>query len=495
MASLHLDKPRYLAGLQCPRRLWLSVHAPQEYEPATADAPPDAYAEIRLHARRLFPSGVPIVGGAWQHAQAVARTKALMNDMSVPAVFGAVFEHGGVRVRVDALERLDDQTWGLRKLTSSTGMKEHFADELALQAFVLKGAGVMLSSVEVLHVNKAYVRGAGEVCWPEFFGRLDAWDAVEGALVGLPARLQGMRTSLGVTSLPDAEPGKQCGTPHACEFLDRCTADKPADWINYLPRLNQKRAAELKVMGIEAISAIPADFPLSAKQAIIRDAVVSGVPYLAPDLGLLLQDFGPPACYLDFEAMMPPIPLYEGTRPYQTIPFQWSLHAIGRDGVLHHREFLAAGDQDPRLSFAETLIAILEAFEGPILVYSPYEQTRLKELASQFPTLREPIEAILGRLLDLLPIVRSAVYLPAFDFSFSIKAVAPALAPGFGYDDLEGIANGTAASEAFVQLASGAISDPGQINQVRAALLAYCQRDTLAMVEVHWALAASAVQG
>ncbi len=185
---------------------------------------------------------------------------------------------------------------------------------------------------------------------------------------------------------------------------------------------------------------------------------------------------------------MPPIPLYAGTRPYQTIPFQWSLHAIDGDGILHHHEFLAASDGDPRRRFAETLIAALDAFAGPILVYSAYEQTRLKDLAGHLPELGPAIEAILARLLDLLPIVRGAVYLPEFDFSNSIKSVAPALSPGFGYDDLDGIADGAAASTAFLQLAAGVISHPEHVGQLQAALLAYCRRDTLAMVEVHRAL-------
>ena len=233
----------------------------------------------------------------------------------------------------------------------------------------------------------------------------------------------------------------------------------------------------------------PSGFPADGKQAIIRDATASGHPYIAPDLARLLSGYGPPACYLDFEAMMPPIPLYEGTRPYQTLPFQWSLHAIADDGNVHHREFLADGGEDPRRRFAETLVVALGDFDGPIIVYSPYEQTRLKELAAQFSDLRSGITAIIARLLDLLPIVRGAVYLPEFRFSNSIKSVAPALRPGFGYDDLDGIADGTAAAGAFLRLASGVFAVPGEADQLRAALRAYCQRDTLAMVEVHRALA------
>ena len=163
--------------------------------------------------------------------------------------------------------------------------------------------------------------------------------------------------------------------------------------------------------------------------------MASGHPYVAPDLAGLLRNCGPPTCYRDVEAMMPPIPLYEGTRPYQTIPFQWSLHVSDSNGVLHHREFLAKGDGDPRRRFAETLIEVLVAFDGPILVYSAYEQTRLKELAAEFPDLSESLNALIARLVDLLPIVRGAVYFPEFKFSNSLKSVAPALCPGFGYAD------------------------------------------------------------
>jgi hypothetical protein len=105
-----------------------------------------------------------------------------------------------------------------------------------------------------------------------------------------------------------------------------------------------------------------------------------------------------------------------------------------------------------------------------------------------------PLNAIVVRLVDLLPIVRGGVYLPELWFSNSIKAVAPAHCLGFGYDDLEGIADGTAASAAFLRLASGCLTAPEEAAQLRTALLVYCQSDVLAMVEVHRALTRLASQ-
>ncbi len=486
MASLHLTKSRTLAGLQCLRRLWLLVHEPPDLEEPDAGSPLAMGHEIGRHAHKLFPGGVLVAGAPWQHAQAVARTAALMADVAVPAVFEAAFVHDDIRIRVDVMERTPDG-WGLREVKSSTRVKDQHLDDVALQRHVLAGAGVPVSSTEVLHVNTGYLRGAGDVDWPVFFARVDVAGAIEARRGDLLPRLPPMRACLQGDSPPLVEPGGHCHTPYGCEFWDRCTADKPADWIAHLPRLTLARRQELEALGIHAISAIPSEFPLTSKQAIIRDATASGQPYVAPGLAGLLRRFGPPACYLDFEAMVPPVPLYEGTRPYQTLPFQWSLHTVAADGTLTHAAFLASGADDPRRAFTETLIAALDGSGLPIVVYSSYEQTRLRELAQQMPDLAASLEAIVGRLADLLPVVRGAVYLPGFGFSNSIKAVAPALAPGFGYDDLPGIADGSAAAAAFLQLASGALAPSTQVS-VRVELLAYCERDTMAMVEVHRAL-------
>jgi hypothetical protein len=411
-----------------------------------------------------------------------------MADAAVPAIFEAAFEYDGIRIRVDVLERLTLGAWGLREVKSSSGLKDHHIDDIALQAYVLRGAGLDIRSMELLHVNTGYVRGAHGIAWPEFFARLDVGEAITAALADLPSRLPAMHECLNADTLPAAEPGSQCGNPYPCEFWERCTPDKPPDWVSYMPRLSQAQAERLKGLGIEAISNIPPDFPLTARQTVIRDAIATGRPFVAPDLARLLRSYAPPACYLDFEAMMPPIPLYEGTRPYQTIPFQWSLHTLAGDGALHHREFLATGDSDPRRKFTETLIEALSGADIPIIVYSHYERTRLDELTAAFPELRDTLTAIIGRLRDLLPIVRGAVYFPAAGFSNSIKLVGPALCPDFTYDDLEDIADGLAASIAFLQLASGRLTDLEEIDRLRTALRLYCQRDTLAMVELHRAL-------
>ena len=139
LASQHLTKSRYIAGLQCPRRLWLVVHEPMPYEEPASGSPMEIGQEIGEKAHLLFPGGVRIDEEPWQHAEAVARTAVLVSDARVPAIFEAAFEYDGIRIRVDVLERLGRDSWGLREVKSSTGQKDHYLDDIALQAFVLRG--------------------------------------------------------------------------------------------------------------------------------------------------------------------------------------------------------------------------------------------------------------------------------------------------------------------------------------------------------------------
>jgi hypothetical protein len=491
MPAPYLTKSRYGAGLQCLRRLWLNVHEAVAGDEPQPGSPVAIGLEIGRMARLLFPDGVAVEEKPWEHAAAVARTAVLMADRSIPAIFEAAFEHAGIRVRIDILERRARGYWGMYEVKSSGDVKDHYYDDVALQIHVLRGAGVRLSPMEIFHVNKDYARGREEISWPKFFRRVDVKAAATRRLDGIEARVKKQRSCLVCLEVPKIEPEAHCHAPFSCEHWERCTESKPSDWLFHMPHLSAARRRELKTLGVESIAAIPDDFHLSPRQIVIRDTLRSGKPFVAEDLAERLDSFGPPAFYLDFEAFMPAIPLYSATRPYQVIPFQWSLHHVDSDGQITHREFLALANSDPRRSFAETIVAALKGTRSPVIVYSPYEKTRITELARHFPDLARPLRSIVLRLADLLPVVRSGVYHPGFDFSSSIKAAAPALCPDVTYDDLEDIADGGAASTAFWLMATGQ-TDATTSARLRRSLQQYCQRDTWAMVRLHQALQALA---
>jgi predicted RecB family nuclease len=483
-----LSKSRYLTGLQCVRRLWLGWHDP---EPKSEPAPGTVLAvgtDVGTAARQVVPSGVLVDEGPDQHERAVERTRELMQQSATPAIFEAAFTFDRIRVRADILERLPGGTWRLAEVKSSTRTKPEHLHDLSVQAHVISGCGIPIEEMLLIHVDTTYVRRADGIDWFGYFKRYDVTTEVRELLPLVPGRVAEMHAILGLPDAPEVRPSRHCSIPFDCEFWNKCTAEKPRDWIFNLPRLRPKQFEELGAQGIESMRDIPPEFPLSSLQRRVVDAMVSGQEFVSIELGEALSALSPPATYLDFETFSPAIPVYVETSPYQRVPFQWSAHHDDGHLLVEHFEFLADGDRDPRRQFAETLLAAIEPLPGPIIVYSPFEASVLRQLALHLPDLSQRLLALKNRLQDLLPIMRGHVVPWPFLGSFSIKDVAPALAPGFSYSDLLEVADGSDASTAFYQLASSKSVPDERRAGYRRALLAYCERDTLGLLTTHRAL-------
>jgi hypothetical protein len=443
--------------------------------------------QIGQLAHNLFPGGVLVEAGAREHMDAILETKKLMADPAVTAIFEAAFEHADVHVRVDVLERLAGSGWGLREVKAASRLKGVYIEDAAIQRWVVEGSGVQLDSVELIHVNSGFERGHGDIAWDEFFSRIEISDEMGAFSETLPPLVDDFLEVIAADEPPVVEPSLHCRVRHLCEYWDHCTRDKFDDWILRMPRLTRKQFDTLLDSGIDRVVDIPEDFLLHRSQRHMCEAVWSSKDFVEHGLEEVLFGTGPPASYLDFETANPAVPMYPGTHPFQNIPFQWSLHHDPGDGRLIHCEFLAGRASDPRREFCETLLEAVRDLDDPILVYSSFESRVLENLAAIFGDLGDEIRAIRARLVDLLPIVRDCVYHMDFRGSFSIKSVAPALAPGFGYDDLNGVAEGGVAAAAFHEIACGG-SNPERVALLREQLLAYCARDTLALVHVHRAL-------
>ncbi len=480
-----LSKSRYIAGLQCPKRLWLGWHDP---EPRSEPKPGTILAvgtDVGVAARLLVPDGVLVEEGPDRHAEAVDRTRVLVADPNVPAIFEAAFAFDRVLMRADILERLPSGGWRLAEVKSSARVKLEHLHDLAFQVYVIAGSGLAVEEMQLVHVDTSYVRAESGIDWHAYFRRADVTSEVRDLLPSVPEHVAEMHAFLAMPTAPEVRPSGHCFSPFAYEFWDRCTADKPSDWIIYLPRLRATAFAELDANGVEAMRDIPPDFPLTPGQQRVVDAMVSSREFISDQLREALVPLGPPAWYLDFETFSPTLPLYAGTHPYQRIPFQWSLHHDDGAGGVRHFEYLAQSEADPRRDFAETLIQATDHTTGPIIVYSSFEASVLRDLAELLPDQSGPLLVVIDRMIDLLPIIRSHVTHPEFLGSYSIKAVAPALVPGFSYDDLDDVADGSDASAVFYRLASDRSLSEEDRGRYQRALLAYCSRDTLALMDVH----------
>lgn len=501
-----LSKSKYTAGVQCLKRLWLQVNEPElagETDPAT-QARFDQGTEVGEAARKAFPGGVLIEDGYKDHESAVHRTQVLLVDRRVAAIFEAAFTYENIRVHVDVLERVAGGRWRLIEVKSTTQVKPEHLVDVAIQKYVLRGCGVKLAGAYLMHLNRAYVYPGGEYDYDRLFTVTDVSSDVKAAEVVLSEQLRAQRAVLRKDCAPDIDPGPQCRQPYECDFFDHCNPELPRDHISCLPRVTQAKLAELLALGCERLRDIPDDFRLTEPQWRVCQCAKTRRPWFGPGLNADLATLRYPLLFLDFETINPALPRWPGTRPYDTVPFQFSVHVQRRPGEKPiHEEFLADGQGDPRQAILEALLAVFERHRrkgargsnalGTVVVYSKgMEAGVLRSLANWFPDKSKPLEAISANLWDLLAVIRSHVYHPKFYGSFSLKDVAPALTPR-RYVDLT-VADGVQAGLAFMRLVRSETS-AAEARQLRRDLLAYCGQDTACCAELVEILAKTANWG
>ncbi len=486
-----LSKSRFLAGLQCHLRLYKQCYEREHATPpdAAQQGRFDAGTRVGVIAQQLRPDGILIDEPFYRHDAAVSRTKQLLEGSEASALFEAAFTEDGVRIRVDILARSPDGSWDIVEVKSTTSAKDEHIPDVAIQVHVLKQAGISVRRAGLAHINRDYVYSGGDYDGEQLFTVSDITDEVKAYAQTLVDELAAKRAVLELDRPPEIDIGRHCKTPYNCEFTEYCRREEPNWSIDELPRIKADLVAALRASGVRSIADIPGGTQLTEVQERVRQAVLSGEPYISPALSSELEGIVLPSHFIDFETINPALPIYPGTRPYEALPFQWSDHVLHANGQLTHHEFLAAGTEDPRREFSETLIDQLAGAET-IVTYSAYEATQLRHLGEYLPDLRPAFEALQSiAWVDLLQIVRAHYYHQNFHGSFSIKSVLPALVPDFGYGDL-GIQDGEVASNAFLE----AIDDetkPAKSQQIRADLLAYCKRDTEAMIRVVEALRAT----
>jgi predicted RecB family nuclease len=478
-----LSKSKYLAGLQCPLRLWHQCFNPDLASPVSQSQQAlfDTGHEVGRLATRLYPEGVLVETDPTRHQKAVRETVKAMGNPRVKTIYEASFSFDDVRVKVDILSRLTRGKWNLIEVKSATKLKNEYLPDVGVQYHVLKGSGLEIDRVILTHLNNQYVYDGRELDLKSLFISSDLTEKAFGYQKELQERLRALKKILESHKPPQILPSRHCANPNPCEFWDHCTENMPEHWIMELSGIGEKKLDELASMGIRDIRDVPASFPLSEIQDRIRSCVKKNMEYISGKLKGELERMEYPIHFLDFETLGLALPRYSGTRPYQSVPFQWSDHVLHKSGVLEHPEYLCEEDKDPREEFTRSLLAALGK-RGSIVTYTNYEEGIIKKLADDLPQYRDQLLATLGRIVDLHAIIRKSYYHPGFHGSFSLKSVVPALLPGMNYENLA-IQEGQQAGLEYLRMI-----DPGtsteERDRIRAALLAYCGQDTLTMVKI-----------
>ena len=447
MRRLGLSKSKIIAGLQCQKRLWLQVHRPdlvkESIETQQAYAIGNHLGEV---ARNLYPKG-KLIEDVFDIPKALAETEAALIESPFRPLFESAFQHKGVLIRTDLLF---NEGGGLRvvEVKSSTSVKDYHLKDCAIQSWVIENAGYKLKQIDLAHVDSSFVY-SGDGNYHGLLNYENITEQIEPLKELVKDWVVNFKNVLD-SDMPDIKTGAQCHTPFDCPFNDFCNPNPPEFPVKLLS-YNQKFIQEMQNQGIFDVRGVPQEMLKTEKQHRILEATVSGKAIIDKTLIQELSQLDYPRYYLDFETIGYVVPIWEGTSPYQPLPYQWSCHIETSDSSeLEHLEYLDVSGNPPMRGFAESLIKDMGLF-GPILVYSSYEHGVIKQLIKLYPDLTEPLSHIVDRLVDLLPLMQKYYYHPDMKGSWSIKAVLPTIAPELDYKQLVEIQNGMLAQSAYLE--------------------------------------------
>ena len=479
----YLSKSRLISAWQCAKKLHLEKHHPELGE--ISDQTESVFAtghQVGAIAQQLYGTA-DSVEVEFNFKTMEAETRRLIEGGADFPIFEATFRHENVLVRVDALIP-DGDAWRVVEVKASTSVKDYHVLDCAIQDWVLRCSGIKVTSISLAHINNQFAY-AGNGNYDGLLLEHDLTDEVrtlEPTVLELVAKARDAVTG----PLPNVVVGMQCTSPYECQFMNHCW---PTDAEYPVTGLKGSRAklAEYVVRGYEDIRDVPADDISAETQQRIHEVTCSGEPEILDGAARELGALPYPRYYLDFETIGPAVPIWPGTRPYAAIPIQWSCHiddgsGDGTPDSMRHEEFLDLSGEPPMRALAEKMIDCL-GDSGPVLMYTTYERTVINGLIEMFPDLAEPLQRIIGRLYDLHPVVKASYYHPDMLGSWSIKAVMPTINPDMDYSKLEGIKEGTAASDGFLE-AINPETDMVRKLELEEQLLRYCKFDTEAMVEI-----------
>ena len=406
------------------------------------------------------------------------QTHNLMGRVERVPIFEATLEHQGVLVREDVLLP-DGDSWRVVEVKATTKKKVEHVQDCAIQAWVHQGCGYPLERIALAHIDNQFVY-PGEGDYTGILTEEDLTEPVRDLMPAVAGWVERARQAVH-RSTPDVAVGQHCFTPYECPFFRHCWPTGSKYPVHGL-KGSRKKLGELVVAGYEDIRDVPPDALSTEDHLRIHRVTMSGRAEVLPAAGEFVRSLAYPRYYLDFETIGPAIPVWAGTRPYQVVPFQWSCHVEEAPGEIRHEEFLDASGQLPMRRLAEQLIGAL-GHQGPVLMYTAYEKGVIRGLAERFPDLAGPLQAIIERLVDLYPVTKAGYYHPDMLGSWSIKSVMPTIAPDMDYENLEGVAEGMEASNAYLQAIQPGISAERK-QEMQRELLDYCAFDTFAMVRL-----------
>lgn len=495
MGKKTFSKSDYTKGHQCTKMLWMEIHKKEEFDSSLLDlARLKKGNEVGDLAMGYYGDFIEVKNN-FRYDSMAKRTADLLQESANIADGGgkpfsvceATFVCDGMVCMADIVRPCGDMAVDLVEVKSSTKVKEYHVRDLAYQTALIERCGYDVRTASIMHVNSGYVLD-GELDLSGLFTVVDLTAEAKALAAQVFDRAAELISYRSAEAEPEMPIGEHCNSPHPCAYQNWCWRNVPEGGVFDLAGMGRikgfKHFSEGRVTFEHALEGMKLN-QLQRAQALAETGRGDTV---RPDkVSEFLGKLSYPLYFLDFETVQPAVPVYQGTRPWQQIPTQFSVHWIDEPhGKLHHAEFLADHVGDPRRALAEALCEAIPPGACTTAYNMAFEKGRIKELASSYPDLAGHLMDIHDGIVDLMvPFKNGWVYLKAMAGSYSIKKVLPALFPDdpeLDYGRLEGVRNGSDAMDAFANLSR--MGSVEEVAAVREQLLRYCELDTLAMVRL-----------
>ena len=480
---MNLSKSKYVNGMQCKKMLWLDKNRPEEKVEQNNESVMKNGNLIHEIAKYLFGEHINIEFNE-NLSEMVNNTNLTLESYRDVVITEASFNYNNNFCSVDILIKKGNK-YEMYEVKGSTDLKEVYLEDASYQYYVLTSLGLNVTKVSIIYLNREYVR-QGDLDLDKLFVVNDVTDEIIKLSHAVATNIEEMNRTLNSETEPTDDLGVHCFKPYSCPFFKYCSRHLPQPNVFDVSKLGLKEKEKLYQRGIYRYEdLIKEDLnPNHKKQIEFR--LYDKEDYIDRErIKDFLNSLKGPIYFLDFETFQTPIPLYDGLKPYEQIPCQYSLHILNGD-ELEHKEFLAEAGLDPRRSLAERLIKDIPLNVCTLAYNMSFEKGVIKRLADVYPDLKEHLMNIHDNIKDLaIPFQKKWYYSKEMDGLHTIKKVLPALFPddpALDYHNLDLIHNGSEAMNAFSELASKTLEEQ---KYIRERLLRYCELDTYAMVKIY----------